>query len=213
MNRHIFKTTGAILNELGDRVMHHFANGRLETLFPPPLERSGTPLPLETIISGGQTGVDRGALDAALALDFPASGWCPQDRRAEDGIIPPRYPVIPLAGAGYPQRTRRNVENSDGTLILFWGEFTRGQLTGGSGMTRACCLNSRHPRPDLEIDLHLTSEDNATEQILTFLNDHHIRRLNVAGPRASKWSQGQMLTARLLIKVLKICIDSSTTAA
>jgi hypothetical protein len=71
---------------------------------------------LEKIVSGGQTGVDRGALDAALAANFPCGGWCPGNRRAEDGTIPARYPVSPLLGAGYRQRTRQNVIDSDGHL-------------------------------------------------------------------------------------------------
>jgi hypothetical protein len=70
------------------------------------------------IISGGQTGVDRGALDAALAVKFPCGGWCPADRRAEDGSIPGRYPLTPLPGGGYRERTRQNVIDSDGTATV-----------------------------------------------------------------------------------------------
>lgn len=73
---------------------------------------------LEKIVSGGQTGVDRGALDASLKSNFPCGGWCPGDRSAEDGTIPERYPLTPLPGGGFRQRTRQNVADSDGTLIL-----------------------------------------------------------------------------------------------
>ena len=73
---------------------------------------------LERIISGGQTGVDRGALDAALAAAFPCGGWCPAGRKAEDGVIAARYPLQELTRTGYPDRTLRNVRDSDGTLIL-----------------------------------------------------------------------------------------------
>jgi hypothetical protein len=66
------------------------------------------------IVSGGQTGVDRGTLDAALAADFPCGGWCPGDRAAEDGTIPERYPLVPLPNGDYRQRTRINVVDSDG---------------------------------------------------------------------------------------------------
>ena len=62
---------------------------------------------LTRIVSGGQTGVDRGALDAALAAGFPCGGWCPADRAAEDGAIPVRYPLTPLARGGYRERTRQ----------------------------------------------------------------------------------------------------------
>src|SRR5207248_4887319 len=74
------------------------------------------------IISGGQTGVDRGALDAALAFEVECGGWCPAGRLAEDGTIPKRYSVMELANAGYAERTARNVANSDGTLVISKGE-------------------------------------------------------------------------------------------
>jgi len=82
-----------------------------------------------TIFSGGQAGVDRGALDAAIELGNPCGGWCPRGRAAEDGPIPSRYPLFEAKG-GYELRTRRNVESSDGTLILHRGPFGAGtQLT------------------------------------------------------------------------------------
>ena len=68
------------------------------------------------IISGGQTGVDRAALDVGLTLGLPVGGWCPKDRRAEDGRIPDRYPLVETPERNYQARTRRNVEDSDGTL-------------------------------------------------------------------------------------------------
>jgi hypothetical protein len=83
------------------------------------------------IISGGQTGVDRGALEAALSASFPCGGWCPAGRKAEDGVIPEKYPVTPLPGGGYRARTRKNVQESDGTVILAPGE-----LTGETALTR-----------------------------------------------------------------------------
>ena len=71
------------------------------------------------VVCGGQTGVDRGALDAALDLGIPCGGWCPQGRQAEDGIIPARYPLTELSGAGYDRRTRKNVEDSDTESVQF----------------------------------------------------------------------------------------------
>ena len=73
---------------------------------------------LRKIVSGGQTGVDRGALDAALDAGFDCGGWCPRGRLAEDGEIPARYRMAELAGAGYEKRTLKNVLDSDGTAIL-----------------------------------------------------------------------------------------------
>ena len=80
------------------------------------------------IISGGQTGIDRGALDGALAKGVPCGGWCPEGRRAEDGVIPKIYPVRSLAGAGYSGRTLRNVIDSDGTVVLHFGALTGGNM-------------------------------------------------------------------------------------
>src|SRR5947209_13063019 len=82
------------------------------------------------IVSGGQTGVDRAALDVALELGLPCGGWCPRGRRAEDGPLPARYPLTETSWEGYPQRTRWNVRDSDGTLIL-----TRGQPDRGTALT------------------------------------------------------------------------------
>lgn len=92
------------------------------------------------IISGGQTGVDRGALDAAIELRVECGGWCPAGRMAEDGIIPNRYPVIELANAGYAARTTRNVTDADGTLVILVGD-----PVGGTRETIGCCIEMQKP--------------------------------------------------------------------
>lgn len=74
------------------------------------------------IRSGGQTGVDRAALNVAIRLGIPCGGWCPQGRLAEDGRIPLCYPLRETPTAEYAERTMWNVRDSDGTLILTWGE-------------------------------------------------------------------------------------------
>ena len=150
---------------------------------------------LKKIISGGQTGVDRGALDAALSVDFPVGGWCPQHRKAEDGVIPARYPLLELDGAGYPERTRKNVIDSDGTLILYFAE-----LEGGSLMTKRFC--HQHEKPCLAFDLLGTPVEDARETIVAFIEQHHIAVLNVAGPRASKQPTAQAQTRELIRAVI-----------
>lgn len=130
------------------------------------------------IISGGQTGVDRGALDAALELGATCGGWCPEGRAAEDGPIPDRYPLTELAGGGYPERTRKNVEDSDGTLILHFGPLSAGTL-----FTLQVCEELL--RPVCLVDGNDTSPEEGAAKAREFVTGHDIRRLNVAGPRAS----------------------------
>jgi hypothetical protein len=82
--------------------------------------------PMLKILSGGQTGVDRGALNAALEQGAPCGGWCPEGRLAEDGMIPDRYPVQELKAGGYRQRTLQNILDGDGTLIIYFGRPSGG---------------------------------------------------------------------------------------
>src|SRR6202051_1239331 len=117
---------------------------------------------LQKSVSGGQTGVDRGALDAALAVGFPCGGWCPEDRAAEDGAIPEHYPLTPLARGGYRERTRQNVLDSDGTAILF-----HGVLGGGTLLTLNLC--KREGKPHVVIDACKTSEPEAAAEIARFV--------------------------------------------
>lgn len=130
------------------------------------------------IISGGQTGADRAALDAALDAGAPCGGWCPEGRRAEDGPIDPRYPLTELSGAGYRRRTRRNVIDSDATVIL-----SSLPLTGGTAQAHGDCV--AHRRPCLVIDTAADEPAAAAVKIDALIRDHRVARLNVAGPRAS----------------------------
>ena len=132
------------------------------------------------IISGGQTGVDRAALNAALDAGVPCGGWCPADRMAEDGVIPDHYPLQPLPGGGNDDRTRRNVQDSDGTVI-----FTFGEPTGGADATRRAAVELN--KPLLVIDTRTTEPHAAVQQIRLFLEPHaDLHTLNIAGPRASE---------------------------
>ena len=114
------------------------------------------------IISGGQTGVDQGALAAALAMGTACGGWCPQGRLSEEGAIAPHYPVVELAGAGYRERTLRNVLDSDATAILY-----HGGLEGGTRLTRDFCEG--HDRPHVLIDASAVSPDEAIAALVDFV--------------------------------------------
>lgn len=128
------------------------------------------------IVSGGQTGVDRGALDAAIALGIPHGGWCPRGRLAEDGRIPDHYQLLETDSPEYSVRTQQNVLDSDATLILY-----RGRLSGGTELTLR--LAERHRRPCLVVDLdHLLP----AEEVRAWLRSEQIEVLNVAGPRESQ---------------------------
>ena len=139
---------------------------------------------LKKIVSGGQTGVDRAALDAALAASFPCGGWAPGDRMAEDGIIPDRYPLTVLPNGSNRQRTRLNVVDSDGTVILY-----HESLKGGTRLTRNLCALLK--RPYILINARETPDPIvAAERIVKFIEVDGIEVLNVAGPRLSGWAGG-----------------------
>ncbi len=133
------------------------------------------PSPLQKIVSGGQSGVDRGALDAAIAAGFPHGGWCPRGRLAEDGPIDRRYQLTETESAQYAVRTERNVLDSDATLIL-----SAGVLSGGTLLTQQ--LAQQHDKPLLVVDLKLPLD---VQQARQFVGEHDVRVLNVAGPRES----------------------------
>ena len=143
------------------------------------------------IISGGQTGVDRAALDVAIELGLPHGGWCPMGRLAEDGFIPVRYRLRQTISPQYAFRTERNVVDSDGTLILY-----RRELTGGTELTARFCRI--HHKPSWMIDVDRERDDSAFH---TWFNEQRIRVLNVAGPREST-APGIGDTARELLRQL-----------
>lgn len=148
------------------------------------------------IISGGQTGVDRGALDAALETGIDCGGTCPIGRKAEDGIISVIYPMTELTSHVYTDRTRQNVIDSDATLILHFG-----QLEGGTAFTRQCCV--AEDKPYLVIDAAEDDQSAAVQCILDFIERHKVRVLNVAGPRASKVPRAHATTKQLLTTILR----------
>jgi len=135
-----------------------------------------TPMsPLQRIVSGGQTGVDRGALDAAIAAAIEHGGWCPRGRLAEDGRIPPQYRLREMESSEYPARTRQNVIDSDGTLILY-----RDRLHGGTDLTAR--LAKQADKPLCLIDLAKMPD---AEPVAEWIMATALHTLNVAGPRES----------------------------
>jgi len=137
-------------------------------------------LPIIKIISGGQTGADRAALDWAMSRGFEAGGWCPEGRLAEDGRIPEKYPVSELVGAGYRKRNRLNVESSDATLIL-----NLGILDGGTLQTKLFAEQLKKPWLLLQLDDGVDMQARANA-LTSWLRDTRTRILNIAGPRESK---------------------------
>jgi len=131
---------------------------------------------LKKIISGGQTGIDRAALDAASANHIPHGGWCPKGRQAEDGRIDSRYQLQETNFADYAVRTEWNIRDADGTLIL-----NIGHLAGGTALTLQTATATR--KPCLVVDI----EQGFDEQLIRrWITEHKIEVLNVAGPRESK---------------------------
>lgn len=131
---------------------------------------------LSRVVSGGQTGVDRAALDAAEMAGLCRGGWCPAGRRAEDGPIPDHYPLTETLSTSYEARTEANVRDSDGTLILYENE-----ISGGTALTLH--LARIYGRPVLLINLE---KEAAVEAVVEWLGVEEVGRLNVAGPRESQ---------------------------
>jgi hypothetical protein len=129
-----------------------------------------------TIVSGGQAGVDRAALDVAMERGMPCGGWCPAGRRAEDGPIDPRYPLRETPSADPAQRTEWNVRDSDGTLFL-----VSAAQSPGTELTHD--IARRLERPVFEAPLDAPADHDAFRR---WLQSHNIRTLNVAGPRESE---------------------------
>ena len=150
---------------------------------------------IHKIISGGQTGADRAALDFAIAHGIPHGGWCPCGRREEDGVIDARYQLTETPNEDPAQRTEWNVRDSDGTVIFSIGRTLR----GGSKLTAE--LAAKYHKPWLHLSRERDGET-ATKMLLEFLAEHRINTLNVAGPRQSqepdvgKFVCGTMAAAR-----------------
>jgi len=150
---------------------------------------------IRKVVSGGQTGVDRAALDAAIKAGVDHGGWIPMGRKAEDGRVPGFYRLCETETPNYAERTEKNVLDSDATLII-----SRGPLTGGSRLTMVLAI--RHGKPWKHIDLETSASQDAVIQIRSWLAQHHVKTLNVAGPRAGNDPGIYGAAFDLLLKIL-----------
>jgi hypothetical protein len=150
---------------------------------------------LKKIISGGQTGADRAALDFAIKRKIPHGGWVPKGRIAEDGPLQKKYKLTEMPSDSYQDRTEQNVIDSDGTVII-----SHGKLSGGSAYTQM--MAKKHNRLCLHIDLNERDILPAVLEILNWLNENGIEILNVAGPRASKDPKIYKLVKEILESLL-----------
>ena len=150
------------------------------------------------IVSGGQTGVDRAALDVALQTGIECGGWCPEGRLAEDGAIPILYRLTELKGGGYNARTKQNVIDSDGTIIIYFDT-----ISGGTKQTLLFCLKLK--KPYLLIDATKLLPEYAAERIYKFVVINSLAILNVAGPRASSVPIAYNYTLEVITAFLGYC--------
>jgi Circularly permutated YpsA SLOG family len=158
------------------------------------------------IISGGQTGVDRAALDVALKHGIDCGGWCPAGRLDEFGRIPEQYPVRELQEGGFRERTLQNVKDSDGTVVIYSGE-----IGGGTEQTVRFCVELKQPYE--LIDGSTISTQDGAKLIANFVRKNKIGILNVAGPRQSEWPEGYDYACRALDHYLNsiTCRSRSTS--
>jgi hypothetical protein len=155
---------------------------------------------IKKIISGGQTGADRAALDVALKFGIPHGGWIPKGRKTEKGPLPEKYKLQEMPTDSYEARTEQNVLDSNGTLII-----SRGKLTGGSDYTRKMTL--KHKKQLLGIDLNYTGHFDGASLAASWIKLQRVQVLNVAGPRASEDRQIYSDVVIILEKVVRIFAD------
>ena len=166
---------------------------------------SGDMAIVKKIVSGGQAGADRAALDWAISYDFEHGGWCPLGRLAEDGVIDPRYQLDEMAHGNYRQRTRQNVLDSDGTLILNLGELDGGSLT-------TLRFAEQHRKPCRVVQLDGDNSNDEVASVFVWINEFQIEVLNIAGPRETKRNGIYELSLGFLEKLLRYEPDSCERA-
>ena len=148
-----------------------------------------------TVVSGGQTGVDRAALDWACRHNIAHGGWCPKGRLASDGPLPLHYHLRETESAGYRQRTKLNVQDSDATLI-----FNIGELDGGTLQTVRFAQIMKKPYRVCQLDQ--TNLEEVAREIVEWLTLARSFTLNIAGPLEAK--RPGIYT--LVFSVLDLCL-------
>ena len=146
---------------------------------------------IEKIISGGQTGADRSALDFAIDNNIPHGGWIPKGRITETGQLPKKYHLQEMETASYDKRTERNVIDSDGTVIV-----SHGDLTGGSALTQTYTI--KHHKPCIHLNMKNATIMEAADSLNNWIGKNNIKILNVAGSRASKDDKIYQVTRDIL---------------
>lgn len=179
-----------ILRETSNSLPANDLIGTTQTIgIPFPLRKHSPSKELATtlkIFSGGQTGVDRAALDVAIELGIPHGGWCPKGRVSEDGVIPFQYQLREMTTDLYADRTRQNIIDSEGTLILY-----HERLQGGTLLTSRYAEQQNKPCHKVRLPRTVQSWESKTlmtkvKAVRKWLHDNEIHTLNVAGPRGSK---------------------------
>lgn len=158
---------------------------------------------LETIFSGGQTGADRAALDAAIQAGFPYDGWIPKGRRAEDGIIPDTYRLKETTTEQYEERTERNVQSTDATVI-----FSTEPLSGGTKLTES--FTDIYKKYLLIINIQTNTIDNSSRQIKEWIKSNNIKTLNIAGPRQTDEPRVYPFVFSVISSIIRWAIANET---
>lgn len=161
-----------------------------------------------TIVSGGQTGADRAALDFAIRFGIPHDGWCPRGRLAEDGPLDDCYQLRETPTSKYDQRTRWNVRDSDATLVV----TIQAKPTGGTALTLGAARQQGKSCLHIARDT-ISSLEEAGHRIAEFIVERNVHRLNVAGPRASQEPEIAEFVGELLTAVVGIhsCLATEIT--
>lgn len=150
--------------------------------------------PQYTIISSGQSGADRGGLDAAIELGMAYGGTCPKGRKSDDGLIPPRYRLHEGEALEPGERSEANVRDADATLVLTFGRL-------GGGSRQVAELARKHGKPCLHLDLNIEPTDDAVRRVRAWIGENQIRTLNVSGSRESESAGLQGAVKDLLVRV------------